>query len=151
MALVALVTLWGIFERYVLRGGFAVSDELARYINVYCIFLGACLGVVKGSHVGVDVFVRIIPARFQKALGSMAYAVSAAFCATIAYTGFSYFQRLYASGQITVSLHIPICFVFLAIPLGCALMCIHYILRLALGDIDTPIPAPSRKAQGGAK
>lgn len=140
---VLVVTLWGVFERFVLRTGFGWSDEAARYVNVYCIFLGACLGVMKNAHVGVDVFVRLVPMRYQKALGIVTYALCAAFCATVAYTGYSYFLRLQASNQISAALQIPICWVFLAVPLGCGLMCLHYILRLALGDIETPEEVPS--------
>ncbi|MCC8193233.1 MAG: TRAP transporter small permease [Deltaproteobacteria bacterium] len=138
MAGVALATLWGVFERFVLRIGLGISDELARYINVYCIFFGACLGVVKSSHVGVDVFVRILPARMHKIMGIISYAICAVFCAIISCTGFSYFMRLYLSNQLTPSLQIPICFVFLAVPVGCLLMGIHFVLRIALDDIDTP-------------
>lgn len=144
---VLAVTLWGVFERFVLRIGFGWSDEVARYVNVYCIFLGACLGVVKGAHVGVDVFVRLIPARFHKALGAVAYVLCAVFCAAVAYTGYSYFLRLQASNQISAALQIPICWVFFAVPLGCGLMCLHYILRLALGDIETPAEVPSSTAK----
>lgn len=147
MFVVLTVTLWGVFERFVLRAGFGWSDEVARYVNVYCIFLGACLGVVKSAHVGVDVFVRLIPARHQKALGVIAYTLSAAFCAAIAFTGYSYFLRLHASNQISAALQIPICWVFFAVPLGCGLMCLHYILRLALGDIEVPEEVPSNTAK----
>lgn len=140
---VLTVTLWGVFERFILRTGFGWSDEIARYVNIYCIFLGACLGVVKSAHVGVDVFVRLTPARYQKVLGAVAYSLSAAFCAAIACTGYSYFLRLHASNQISAALQIPICWVFFAVPLGCGLMCLHYILRLSLGDIEVPEKAPS--------
>ena len=148
LLVVLTVTLWGIFERFVLQVGFGWSDELARYVNVYCIFLGACLGVVKNSHVGVDVFIRLIPARFQKIFGAIAYVLCATFCAAIAYTGYSYFLRLHTSNQISAALQVPICWIFFAVPLGCGLMCLHYILRLALWDIDAPEEVPSSAMKG---
>ncbi|MDR2503528.1 MAG: TRAP transporter small permease [Deltaproteobacteria bacterium] len=149
MAGVMLAALWGIFERFVWRGGMGVSDELARYLNVYCIFLGAALGVVKGAHVGVDVFVRLVPAKFHRTLTILSYTISGVLCAVIACTGFSYFLRLMASGQITPALRLPICLVFLAVPLGSALMCLHFVLRLTTGDIETPALLPS--GMGGEK
>lgn len=158
MAGVMLAALWGILERFVLRGGLGVSDELARYLNVYCIFLGAALGVSKGAHVGVDVFVRLLPARLHRAAAAFSYAVSGGLCAVIACTGFIYFLRLLNSGQITPALRLPICLVFLAVPLGTALMCLHFVLRLATGDIETPALLPSgrearqrKEAGGGAR
>ncbi|SBW07365.1 putative TRAP dicarboxylate transporter, DctQ subunit [uncultured delta proteobacterium] len=147
---VLMVTVWGVFERFVLQIGFGWSDEVARYVNVYCIFLGACLGVVKSAHVGVDVFVRLVPARYHKILGAIAYVLCAAFCASVAVTGYSYFLRLQASNQISAALQIPICWVFFAVPLGCGLMCLHYILRLALGDIETPVEVPSKTVKGAS-
>lgn len=145
---VLAVTVWGVFERFVLQIGFGWSDEVARYVNVYCVFLGACLGVVKSAHVGVDVFVRLVPFRFQKILGGVAYVFAAGFCAAIAYTGYAYFLRLQASQQISAALQIPICWVFFAIPLGCGLMCVHYVLRLLTGDIETPEAIPSETVKG---
>ena len=143
---VLAVTLFGVFERFILRIGFGWSDEVARYVNVYCVFLGACLGVVKSAHVGVDVFVRIVPARFHKVLGGIAYIFAAVFCAAIAWTGYSYFLRLQAPQQISAALQIPICWVFFAIPLGCGPMAVQYLPRLLTGDIETPDTVPSEPA-----
>ena len=135
---VMAVTVWGVFERFVIRMGMGWTDELARYLNFYCVFLGASLGVVKGSHIGVDVFVRLLPARMHRFMCVVSYIISAVFCLAIVWTGYDFFIRLMNSRQVSAAMRIPICWVFLSIPAGCALMFLHYILRLLTADLDVP-------------
>jgi len=127
------VTVWGVFERFVLHIGMGWTDEVARYISIYAVFIGASLGVYKSAHVGVDVFVRILPASMNKTMANLSYLLSGFFCLIISWTGFSYFLRLEASHQVSTALRIPICWIFFAIPFGCFLMMLHYIARVVLG------------------
>lgn len=128
------VTVWGVFERFVLHIGMGWTDEVARYISIYAVFIGASLGVYKSTHVGVDVFVRILPNSMNRFMAIISCVLSGIFCALIAWTGFFYFLRLEASQQVSTALRIPVCWIFLAIPLGCFLMMLHYIARIILGD-----------------
>lgn len=140
-----LVTLWGVFERFVLHIGMGWTDEVARYISIYCVFIGASLGVYKSAHIGVDVIVRILPSSMNKTMSIIAGVLSGIFCGAIAWTGFSFFLRLYATHQVSTALRIPICWVFLAIPIGCFLMMLHYIVRIIWGDEEDSNDADAHK------
>jgi len=41
-------------SRFVLRDSLSWSEELARYLMVWATFIGASIGVKRGSHVGVE-------------------------------------------------------------------------------------------------
>ena len=66
LIVMTLVISYGMFERFVIRHGIGWTDELSRYVSIWAIFFGASLGIVRGTHVGVEVFVRCLPEAVQR-------------------------------------------------------------------------------------
>ena len=50
------------FTRYVLNNSAAWTEEIARYLLIGVVFVGAAIGVAKNSHIQVDFFYRHLPA-----------------------------------------------------------------------------------------
>lgn len=134
--MIAMTTVisYGIFERYVIQHGAGWTDELSRYISIAAIFFGASLGIVKGAHVGVEVFVKLLPQSLQAVCARLASLICTAFMGVMAYYGFIYFLRLFKTGQVTPALQFPLCYAFLAVPVGCSLMCAHFLIQLLLTE-----------------
>jgi len=132
--LIAMTTVvfWGILERFVIRGGFGFTDELSRYISIWAVFFGGCLGVVKNAHIGVEVFVKPLPQKFQRPLAVLANLLCMVFMGLAAWHGWDYFIRLSNTTQTSPAMGVPMYLVFLAVPIGCALMCIHYLILSAV-------------------
>lgn len=128
--LIAMTTVvfWGILERFVIQSGFGFTDELSRYISIWAVFFGGCLGVVKNAHIGVEVFVKPLPQRFQRPLAVLANTLCMLFMGLAAWHGWEYFIRLGKTTQTSPAMGIPMALVFLAVPIGCALMCVHYLV-----------------------
>jgi C4-dicarboxylate transporter DctQ subunit len=123
---------WGILERFVIRGGFGFTDELSRYISIWAVFFGGCLGVVKNAHIGVEVFVKPLPRSFQRPMAVLANGICMVFMGFAAWYGWDYFIRLSKTTQTSPAMGIPMSLVFLAVPIGCALMCVHYLILSAV-------------------
>lgn len=74
LAIVACLTVMAllVFGNVVLRYGFdtgiAVSEELARLLFVWMVFLGAILASRQHAHIGFDSFVKILPRPLKKAM-----------------------------------------------------------------------------------
>jgi TRAP-type C4-dicarboxylate transport system permease small subunit len=49
------------FTRYVLNDSAAWTEEIARYLLIGVVFIGACIGVSKNNHIQVDFFYRFMP------------------------------------------------------------------------------------------
>jgi len=49
------------FTRYVLNDSAAWTEEIARYLLIGVVFVGAAMGVVKNHHIQVDFFYRFMP------------------------------------------------------------------------------------------
>ena len=60
LAMVAIVC-WSVICRYALKIPFLQSEELARYLMIYIVYIGTSIGVKSKSHIGVEVFVDMLP------------------------------------------------------------------------------------------
>jgi TRAP-type C4-dicarboxylate transport system permease small subunit len=54
--------------RYVLNDSAAWTEEIARYLLIGTVFVGASLGVIKNDHIQVDFLYRHVPRRLGRAL-----------------------------------------------------------------------------------
>jgi TRAP-type C4-dicarboxylate transport system permease small subunit len=75
-AWVALVIFWALgatvlyqfFTRYVLNNSASWTEEIARYLLIATVFVGAAIGVVKNNHIQVDFVYRFLPPRAARIL-----------------------------------------------------------------------------------
>jgi TRAP-type C4-dicarboxylate transport system permease small subunit len=63
------------FTRYALNNSASWTEEIARYLLIGVVFVGASIGVAKNNHIQVDLLYRYLPAPLCRAL---AVAVDAA-------------------------------------------------------------------------
>src|SRR5215203_3431472 len=60
--LLALTVFYQFITRYVLNDSAAWTEEIARYLLIGVVFVGATIGVAKNSQIQVDFFYRHLPA-----------------------------------------------------------------------------------------
>jgi len=73
---VALVIFWMLgatvfyqfFTRYVLNNSASWTEEIARYLLIGTVFVGAAIGVAKNNHIQVDLLYRYLPAAVGRAM-----------------------------------------------------------------------------------
>jgi TRAP-type C4-dicarboxylate transport system permease small subunit len=58
------------FTRYVLNDSASWTEEIARYLLVGTVFVGAGIGVAKNNHIQVDLLYRYLPAGVSRALST---------------------------------------------------------------------------------
>jgi C4-dicarboxylate transporter DctQ subunit len=63
MLSMCLVVFAAVVCRYALALPFAAGEEIARYLMVWCIFLGIIGATRKSAHVGVEVFIGLLPTK----------------------------------------------------------------------------------------
>ena len=56
------------FTRYALNNSAAWTEEIARYLLIGVVFVGASIGVAKNNHIQVDLLYRWLPARAGRVL-----------------------------------------------------------------------------------
>lgn len=100
-------------------------EEASRYTMIWLTFVGAGLVLRYGGHVGIDTLQQKLP-HHAAAIRVGIFAVLLGFFAVMAVVGLRYAVLTWA--QTTPVLEIPIGAVYLAVPIGFALMIVHLLL-----------------------
>lgn len=58
------------FTRYVLNDSAAWTEEIARYLLIGVVFIGACIGVAKNNHIQVDFFYKFMPPKMARVMAT---------------------------------------------------------------------------------
>ncbi len=58
------------FTRYVLNDSAAWTEEIARYLLIGVVFVGACVGVSKNNHIQVDFFYKFMPPKVARLMAT---------------------------------------------------------------------------------
>jgi TRAP-type C4-dicarboxylate transport system permease small subunit len=77
--LLGLTVFYQFFTRYVLNDSAAWTEEIARYLLIACVFVGASIGVAKNNHIQVDFFYRYMPPGMGRALATLVDVLRIAF------------------------------------------------------------------------
>jgi len=132
--------------RYFLNFPLGWPEELIRYLIILIVYVGASIAVRKKSHISVDLLVTFLPG-LRKPLQYVASLFGIVFCLIIIILGIQFVQSLIASGQIAVTLKIPIYIVYSILPIGGLLLLFHYIWEL-LEPFLGPVPVEDEASSG---
>ena len=108
------------------------AQEACIYLFVWMAKFGAAYGVRIGIHVGVDVLVERLKDPARKIVTAIAMSGGIIFTAIVTWIGTDFVWHTYHGGQISPDLEIKMWIVYLAVPLGSALMCFRFIQALYL-------------------
>ena len=74
-----LTVFYQFFTRYVMNDSAAWTEEIARYLLIATVFVGAAIGVAKNNHIQVDFFFRFMPPWLGRAMALLTDALRIAF------------------------------------------------------------------------
>ncbi|TBN39021.1 TRAP transporter small permease [Paracoccus subflavus] len=106
------------------------AQEACIYLFVWMAKFGAAYGVRIGIHVGVDLLVQGLEGTAKKVMTVIAMSGGIVFTAIVAWIGAEFVWHSYQGGQISPDLEIKMWIVYLAVPLGSALMCFRFVQAL---------------------
>lgn len=128
LAVLVLVVGLQIFARYVLNHSLFWSEELARYLFIYLVFLGAAIMLRKNRHIQVSFFTKSLAPSLQKIVAIFVDVI------LLAFTGTVLWQSMRLSIMVwtvpTAALLIPWTFVYLGILVSIAAMLLVMLGRL---------------------
>jgi TRAP-type C4-dicarboxylate transport system permease small subunit len=71
LGLMSIVVLCNVILRYGFNSGFTWSEEVARFLFVWMVFLGAAGALKDDEHLKVDLLVQKLPQMFRKAISAI--------------------------------------------------------------------------------
>ena len=125
------VVCWSVLCRYVLKISFLQGEELARYLMIYIVYIGSSIGVKKGSHIGVEVFVDLLPEKIRRKVKICTETFCALMFIAVFVLSIQMMIHLIETHQMTTTTHIPTYVVFICIPVSLLLGTVHYLVHIA--------------------
>ena len=113
--------------RYVFGNSLSWSEELARYLFVWQVWIGASYSARNRSHLRITFIKDRLASAARKKLEILVTVIWIAFAVFIAIRGFSLVARVYGFNQRSSALRMPMAYAHLAVPVGCSLMIIRLI------------------------
>ena len=108
------------------------AQEACIYLFVWMAKFGAAYGVRIGIHVGVDMLVNMLDDNRRRVVTIIAMSGGVIFTAILVWIGSTFVYHVGVGGQISADLEMPMWIVYLAVPLGSALMCFRFLQALQL-------------------
>ena len=134
LACMSILIVTQVFFRYVLQNSLSWSEELARYMFIWLIYIGISYGVKMRKHICVDAVYAAMPKKVKPFYGIIGDLLFLAFAVLVVYYGIDVMQQVTAQGQVSPASHMPMGIVYSAPWVGMILTSIRLIQNIA-GDI----------------
>jgi len=123
MGIAVLNVLWQVFTRFVLGDPSGFTDELARYLLIWIGLLGASYAAGRNMHLAIDLLPAKLTGRGRWYLNVVIQASIFLFAlAVLVVGGIRLVTLTLTLGQTSAALHVPLGYVYLALPLSGLLM-----------------------------
>ena len=114
------VVFYQFFTRYVLNDSASWTEEIARYLLIGVVFIGAAVGVRRNNHIQVDFVYRFLPKSAARAMATVVDIVRVAFLVTACVLTVQLMNRIGGSPMAVIDW--PMGIVYGAVLVGFALM-----------------------------
>jgi TRAP-type C4-dicarboxylate transport system permease small subunit len=111
------------FTRYFLNDSASWTEEIARYLLIGVVFVGASIGVAKNNHIQVDLLYRYLPARPGRVLAIAVDVIRIAFYAAMTVYTVQMMQKM-GNYQMTI-IDLPMNIVYSVVLFGFAAMAVR--------------------------
>ena len=123
MAAMVVIIAAQVWYRFVFNDPLSWSEELGRYVFVWISFIGAAAGVRYQLHLGIDLLQKYVPPTIYRYVIIVVNLITQIFLLVIIFWGFKILGVI--KFQTSPSMHIPMIYPYLAVPVGCILMLIN--------------------------
>lgn len=120
------VVVYQFVTRYVLNDSAAWTEEIARYLLIATVFIGATIGVVKNNHIQVDFLYRYMPHRLSRAMATLVDVLRIAFFGAAVVLTVMMMLRLGSNARMTM-VDLPMNWVYATALVGFAMMTVRSI------------------------
>jgi TRAP-type C4-dicarboxylate transport system permease small subunit len=129
MAVILCDLVAGVVSRYMGRHAFPWTEELGAYCFLWLTFIGSAVGVLKGNHFAIPVFVEKMPPRARYILQMVGGLSMATYSMLLIISGVKIVKV--SSAAVSHTLEISMSIPFASMPIGGALMLLCSVLLMA--------------------
>jgi C4-dicarboxylate transporter DctQ subunit len=130
------IVLYGVFMRYIMLSAVGWAEEAPIYMMIWVAFLAGSLGIRRGTHIGVEAFIKYLPRKLRIIILILTSLCIMFFLSILFGQGY----QMCISGfkhQMSTSLEISMGWAILAVPVGSFFMMIEVgkVILEALGEM----------------
>lgn len=142
-AMVADVTIQ-VFFRYVIQDPPTWTEELARFLFTWQIFLAAGLAFGRGSHIVVDALLLVLPGGGRRLLSVISNVIVLGFLSVLVWQGIN--MVWLTSNTTSTAMNLNMGVVYAALPIGAGVSALYVLMQIvdSVRGIAPPAGAPSR-------
>jgi len=107
MSLMTIIMFIQVVARRVFSHSLSWSEELARYLFLWLIYLGISYGAKIMKHIKIEAFLAVFPKKVRPYIVILGDILFFGFAVFIIYTSFVWVQRQIMLGQLSPALHVP--------------------------------------------
>lgn len=130
MAVMVLLISIQVFNRYVLSSSLDWTEELARYLFIWSIYVGCSYAMKEDRHLEVTILREFGTKTSKKVVTILAYVLTLLFCVAVTIYGIDMLKFLMGTGQKAPALQVPMYWFFASIPVGMGLMALRTVERI---------------------
>ena len=114
--------------RFVFNNSLGWAEEFSRYSIVWVTMIGASLCVRSGAHIAIDPLSRFLSARALRYLNIAVMIFCCIVCIVLCHYAWAITEKIGRLGQRSATLNMPMALVYAAMPVGFALMAVHFLV-----------------------
>ena len=127
------ITLVLVFLRYVFNQSITGANEVVTILFIYTTAIGAAISIGKNEHIGIDVFVNLLPKRFYKIIRILQVFLVFALHLILFIYCLEWVEK--AGGYLMPATGLPRIVAIASIPIGC-IFCILFCAKALIDVID---------------
>lgn len=137
LTVMTAIIVTNVFYRYVLNDAIPWSEEIAKFVMVWMTFVAAPVGLSMGAHIAIDALANVLKGRLYFLLQIWIFSAIIALMAM--FVDEAWFLTQNARIQRASTIDLSIFYVYLAMPIGCAVtatVSLEFWLNAVKGLID---------------
>ena len=137
--LIAILILlsYQVIMRFVFHNTNSWSEELARYLFIWLVYLSASYAIYKNAHIKIDAVKNLYPKKIRKYIPILGNLIFLVYAVVITVYSCGYCMDIYASHQVSMGLGVMMAYMYASIPVGHALMSLR-LIQLTYKMIKNP-------------
>ena len=127
--ILASTVFYQFFTRYAMNDSAAWTEEIARYLLICTVFVGASMSVRKNTHIHVDIFYRFLPLPVARTLSTLVDLLRILFFGYAVYLTYALMEKI--GRQQMAIIDWPIGLIYAVVLFGFVLMCFRAVTTAA--------------------
>ncbi|GEN88926.1 TRAP transporter small permease [Oceanobacillus sp. FSL W8-0428] len=120
LIILAILVVLQVTTRFIINIPLSWTEELAKYLMIYIVFLGSGLAFRNNQHIAIDFLLEVSSPKTREKLEKLVLWISAIFCLALAYFGIH--LTYLVIDQSTPTLQYSMAWAYAAMPIGSLLM-----------------------------